>query len=145
MSACAEPVSWGGDGGTNILVLEMLEQLQFSVGPLCQDGSAEGLHYLLDGDILAGELVSCRTVSREHLLDPSTSLPAGNRRVPRRGTTHQTRPKAPIPTGCRSEYLEVISKVVPKICARTNSAMMDEAVISDKEGLLLLLGGRDDY
>lgn len=29
--------------------------------------------------------------------------------------TYQTRPKAPMPTGCRSEYLEVISKVVPKI------------------------------
>jgi hypothetical protein len=28
-----------------------------------------------------------------------------------------------MPTGCRSEYLEVISKVVPKIWARTNSAM----------------------
>lgn len=38
-------------------------------------------------------------------------------------STDQTRPKAPIPTGCRSEYLEVISKVVPKICARTNSAI----------------------
>ena len=29
-----------------------------------------------------------------------------------------------MPTGCRSEYLEVISKVVPKICARTNSAIL---------------------
>ena len=64
--------------------------------------------------------------------------------------SYQTNPKAPIPTGWRSEYLwhqvsdkakpkrpmpffrgakrsttylEVISKVVPKICARTNSAM----------------------
>lgn len=29
-----------------------------------------------------------------------------------------------MPTGCRSEYLEVISKVVPKIWARTNSAIL---------------------
>lgn len=72
--------------------------------------------------------------------------------------THQTRPKAPMPTGWRSEYLdelqsasnclllnarlqcpigrrlpgwcwpyrEVISKVVPKICARTNSAIVTD-------------------
>jgi hypothetical protein len=61
-----------------------------------------------------------------------------------RGETYQTRPKAPMPTGCRSvylmrgqsgcedngsaesdkSYLLVISKVVPKIWARTNSAMV---------------------
>lgn len=95
----AEPVSWGGDGGTNILVLEMLEQLQFSVGPLCQDGSAEGLHYLLDGDILAGELVSCRTVSREHLLDPSTSLPAGNNSPNQTKSTHSNGLQIRVPRG----------------------------------------------
>ena len=57
---------------------------------------------------------------------------------------HHTRPKAPMPTGWRSVYLPgyqrcchsvgaeesmsahrlVISKVVPKICARTNSAIL---------------------
>jgi hypothetical protein len=63
------------------------------------------------------------------------------------GQSYQTRPNAPIPTGWRSEYLQhqsvsdreqhrsissaspayldVISKVVPKIWARTNSAMME--------------------
>jgi hypothetical protein len=57
---------------------------------------------------------------------------------------YQTRPNAPMPTGCRSvylidsqlgkpgivsqylwSYLLVISKVVPKIWARTNSAMVN--------------------
>jgi hypothetical protein len=56
------------DGGTNILVLEMLQQLQFSVCPLCQDRSAERLHDLLDGNILVGELIPCGTVSRESTL-----------------------------------------------------------------------------
>jgi hypothetical protein len=60
---------------------------------------------------------------------------------------YQTSPKAPIPTGCKSVYLQihhvtielsfssrkkreayrlVISKVVPKIWARTNSAILDQ-------------------
>lgn len=59
------------------------------------------------------------------------------------GETYQTRPNAPIPTGCwgavsstvecqghavftRSVYLEVISKVVPNIWALTNSAMIGD-------------------
>jgi hypothetical protein len=55
---------------------------------------------------------------------------------PEARSPYQTRPKAPMPTGCRSVYLRrvsfarhrngvcshllVISKVVPKICALTN-------------------------
>jgi hypothetical protein len=35
----------------------MLEQLQFAVCALRQDRSAEGLHDLLDGHGLAGELI----------------------------------------------------------------------------------------
>jgi hypothetical protein len=66
-----------------------------------------------------------------------------------KASTYQTKPKAPMPTGWRSEYLveisqpdfpvynsvsylEVISKVVPKIWARTNSAMAGDV------GLFLL-------
>jgi hypothetical protein len=37
---------------------KMLEQLQLSVGALGQDGGAEGLHDLLDGDRLTCQLVS---------------------------------------------------------------------------------------
>ena len=40
-----------------ILVPEMLEQLEFSVGSLGENGSAEGLHDLLDCHGLASELV----------------------------------------------------------------------------------------
>lgn len=37
---------------------EVLEQLELAIGSLGQDRSAEGLHNLLDGDILVGELIS---------------------------------------------------------------------------------------
>jgi hypothetical protein len=46
-----------GLGVANILVLQVLEKLQFSVCALRQDGGAEGLHDLLDGHGLVGELV----------------------------------------------------------------------------------------
>lgn len=42
-------------------MLKVLEQLELAVRPLGKHGSAEGLHDLLDGDILIGELVSGRT------------------------------------------------------------------------------------
>lgn len=42
---------------TYVLVLEVLQQLQFSVGALRQDRGAERLHDLLDGDGLASELI----------------------------------------------------------------------------------------
>jgi hypothetical protein len=45
----------------HILVSEMLEELQFAVGALRQDRSAEGLHDLLDSHGLAGELILGRT------------------------------------------------------------------------------------
>lgn len=44
----------------DIFVSEMLEQLQLTVRPLSEHRRAEGLHDLLDGDILVGELVSRR-------------------------------------------------------------------------------------
>jgi hypothetical protein len=47
-----------------IFVSEVLEQLQLTVRPLSEYGRAEGLHDLLDGDILVGELVSRRAVWR---------------------------------------------------------------------------------
>jgi hypothetical protein len=81
-----------------ILVAEVLEQLQLSVGSLSEDRCAEGLHDLLDGDILVRELVAGRATSIQQ------SAPA---RHPgsRHRATYQTRPKAPMPTGWRSEYL----------------------------------------
>lgn len=47
-----------------ILVSEVLEQLQLAIRPLSEYGRAEGLHDLLDGDILVGELVSRGAVWR---------------------------------------------------------------------------------
>jgi hypothetical protein len=42
---------------TNVLVLQMLEQLQLAVCPLGEHRGAKGLHNLFDGDIGAGKLV----------------------------------------------------------------------------------------
>jgi hypothetical protein len=58
-------VNRGVVGGTDILVLEVLEQLQLTVRPLSEHRGAEGLHDLLDGDILAGELVLGRAAKKE--------------------------------------------------------------------------------
>lgn len=44
-------------------MLEVLQQLQFTVGALRQDGGAEGLHNLFDGNRLAGQLVLGGTIS----------------------------------------------------------------------------------
>lgn len=50
-----------------ILVSEMLEELQFSVSTLRQDRRAEGLHDLLDGHRLAGELILGRADPYQYL------------------------------------------------------------------------------
>lgn len=47
---------------TNIFVLQVLQQLELSVCPLCQHRCAEGLHNLLDGDILVCKLIPRRAV-----------------------------------------------------------------------------------
>lgn len=46
----------------HVFVLEVLEQLELTVCALGEHRSAEGLHDLLDGDILAGKLISGGTV-----------------------------------------------------------------------------------
>lgn len=94
-----------------IFVSEMLEQLQLTVRPLSEHRRAEGLHDLLDGDILVGELVSRRAIWRgrgksqlARIASKTQSKNGGGEQ------THQTRPNAPMPTGWRSEYLmELIS------------------------------------
>jgi len=52
----------GRKWATDILVLQVLQELQFAICSLGEDWRAEGLHDLLDGDILAGQLVSGRAV-----------------------------------------------------------------------------------
>jgi hypothetical protein len=88
--------------GAHILVSEMLEKLQFAVCALREDWSAEGLHDLLDSHGLASELVLGRAAPR---LVYDADAGAGTVWV----WTYQTRPKAPMPTGCRSVYLYKIS------------------------------------
>lgn len=44
-------------------MLEVLQQLQFTVGALREDGGAEGLHNLFDSHRLAGQLVLGGTIS----------------------------------------------------------------------------------
>lgn len=87
---------------------EVLEQLQFPIGALREDRGAEWLHNLLDSNILVGKLVPGGAVGRAKSISTHVEVgpkvePGGGRRVGER--TYQTRPKAPMPTGWRSEYL----------------------------------------
>ena len=75
-------------------MLEVLQELQFAVSALGKDRRGEGLHDLLDGHGLPGELVLCGAGPREQRQCGDSPDP-----------TYQTRPKAPIPTGCKSTYL----------------------------------------
>lgn len=147
-------------------MLQMLEQLQLPVSPLGEDRRAERLHDLLHCYRLAGELILGRAAAGisdiSHPLAPTHSV----------AKTDHTRPKAPMPTGWRSVYLHnrtsqspsvssshhqplhavaepagcayllVISNVVPKICARTNSAILSVNVVDYRPqiGYLVLDG-----
>ena len=77
---------------------KVLEKFQFSVCSFGQYRRTERLHYFLDSNRLTGELVFGRArngigqlIQRKRIMLPVCS--------------HQTRPKAPIPTGWRSVYL----------------------------------------
>lgn len=126
-----------GDNGPHIFMLQVLQKLQFAICSLGQDRRTEWLHNLLHCDRLSCQLIFGGAENMPSLanLDHSRCGVA---------VSYQTSPKAPIPTGWRSVYLQsngnqnnsrarsedatttdllVISKVVPKIWARTNSAM----------------------
>jgi len=47
-----------------ILMTQMFEKLQFSVGAFRQDRGAERFHYFLDGDSLTGELIFRRAIEK---------------------------------------------------------------------------------
>ena len=71
---------------TNVLVLNMLQELQFTVGALAQYRRAEGLHDLLDRHRGA-----CELVLRRALMGNQIKVAA------RQGScAYHTRPKAPI-------------------------------------------------
>lgn len=85
--------------GAHIFVLEVLEQLEFTVCALCEHRCAERLHDLLDCDILVGKLIPGRAVAKG-----TVSVGCAGSVETSKGA-YQTRPKAPMPTGWRSEYL----------------------------------------
>ena len=93
-----------------VLVAQMLEELQLAVCALGQNGCAERLHDLLDCDRRRGELILCGTVC----IVSNVSSGASRYTI----WTHQTSPKAPMPTGCKSEYLaSPLAHAVPLRCA----------------------------
>lgn len=134
---------------THVLMSQMLQQFQLSIRSLRQNRRTKRFHDLLHGDRLRCQLIPRRTSDSNYASAPN--CPASSRRCRgcERGWSYQTSPKAPIPTGCSSVYLGrsqcdsqrikarggsvhqvpyllVISKVVPKICARMNSAILDK-------------------
>jgi len=118
---------------TNILVPEVLQELELTVCSLRQDRSAKWLHDLLHGDGLAGELILGRAVwlsghDSQGGEAASSTVPDKTERAHAYGLqvgvseVLYQHPSARRSSG--SKYLLVISKVVPNIWARTNSAMV---------------------
>lgn len=135
-------------------MFQMLQQLQFTVCSLGQDWRAEGLHNLLHSDALVGEVVFGGAVHKyKHQSAPCISHGRGERLIIIPDQAKSAHPnRLEIRVSAQKElaiavakrghskrrfnslvegypaYLDVISKVVPKIWARTNSAMMFRGV-----------------
>ena len=115
-----------------ILVTKVLEELQLSVCPLRKYWRAEGLHNFLDGDSLARQLILGGASADLSVL----SLDCFRNFLPDETKgSHAHRLQVCVPTDFVSNmsacqegaiYLLVISKIVPKIWARTNSAMLGD-------------------
>lgn len=119
-------------------MFEVLQELQLAVCSLCENRSAERLHNLLDSDILVCELISCRAVGNHWLVKAALpcygcimgSLTKPNQTLPYQRVggqniynTYQHTEMALL-SPMAATYLDVISNVVPKIWARTNSAIV---------------------
>jgi len=128
---------------TYVLMLQMLEQFQLTVCSLGQDGCAERLHDLLHRHSLPCELI-LRRATLPSVLMPypmclSLLLTTQARRLPcppaASPCTWTSISMCPAPHPSTSTryllhaYLLVISNVVPKICARTNSAIVSVLLI----------------
>ena len=74
-----------GEEGAHVFVLDVFQKLQLAVSPLCQHGSAKGLHDLLHCDGDACKLVLCRAIGP--ILSPTDQCGET--------ITNQTRPNAP--------------------------------------------------
>lgn len=127
-----------------VLMLQMLEQLQLSVCSLRQDWCAERLHYLLHSNRLSCELILGRaTGSLVHNLSIVESASSRLRTIrvrklpcPLAADRYICAGQSLFPRLCRlprrclrsslATNLLVISNVVPKIWARTNSAMVKD-------------------
>jgi hypothetical protein len=150
----------GKSGKTYVLMAQVLEQLQLTVCALGQDGRAEGLHNLLDCDRRSSELILGRAVPVVSACPFVSSPEFDSPYKPEGSHTHRLQIRVPVVavSPCYScflpsslstpfsrtrakrlscPYLLVISKVVPKIWARTNSAM-----VKDFCGNLEVVGGR---
>ena len=90
---------------------QVLQKLEFSIGSFGQHRSREWFHNLLHGNGLTGQLILCRAL---YVVREATT---GRLHV----CPYQTRPKAPIPTGCKSVYL--ILKSVRLFFVRTESCV----------------------
>lgn len=130
---------------------EMLEQLQLPVGSLGQNGGTEGLHDFFNCDWLCSQLVFGRAVVLMALLActlglgvvlcdtgyniPDQSEGTHSHRLQFRIPRNQVSTNIPLDAPAKAPIVNiaeqgianrlVISKVVPKIWARTNSAMME--------------------
>lgn len=90
-----------GPSITHIFVSQVLQQLEFSVCALGQDGRAEGLHDLLDGDILVRELIARRAVGRVTLGSvPRSLVRAGGRNRHTRPVQRLPFPRVEDPSTC---------------------------------------------
>jgi hypothetical protein len=120
---------------------QVFEQFEFTIGSFGQDRCAEWFHDFLDGNRLACQLVLCRTTqfrpshtTGKYHTSPNAPIPTGWRSTYLAQSQHRCLSGAQSQLGeiTRSEhgaaryglYRLVISKQVPKICARTNSAMI---------------------
>lgn len=130
---------------------EMLEQLQLPVGSLGQNGGTEGLHDFFNRHWLCSQLVFGRAVVLMALLActlglgvvlcdtgyniPDQSEGTHSHRLQFRIPRNQVSTNIPLDAPAKAPIVNiaeqgianrlVISKVVPKIWARTNSAMME--------------------
>lgn len=133
-------------GSTDVFMAEMFQQLQLPISALGQHGSAEGLHDLLDRDWLGSQLVFRRTISMASRLahkprdgsscDTGCNIPDQSEcthshwlqfRIPKSRVSSEHTARGCASPASRTANRLVISKVVPKIWARTNSAMMKES------------------
>lgn len=69
----ADPAQSAGFVSTYVLMLQVLQELQFTIRSFRQDRRAEGFHDLLDRNILSCELILGRAVREEGMISTYSS------------------------------------------------------------------------